>query len=195
MQMQIHPISLNRLLVTDKQRIFPASWSFSIKQKRDNLTDNLLLGSAQRNERGQGGHIARAPNHYGDAESLWISPNAGGGAEKSQQRHKHFLQYSEFASERYQVRTWGAKLASCPGRHLASLRPWICKLSFPTPLLLRSVNDTAWPKFTCPLGCRLWMVFCCGVTSLQQIKRFQWKLISLAVDLEPLVLFLSRPFA
>jgi len=31
---------------------------------------------------------------------------------------------SRFASERPQVRTWGAKLASCPGRHLTSLRPW-----------------------------------------------------------------------
>jgi len=29
---------------------------------------------------------------------------------------------SRFASERPQVRTWGAKLASCPGRHLTSLR-------------------------------------------------------------------------
>jgi len=35
----------------------------------------------------------------------------------------YFLQYSAFASERPQARTWGAKLASCPGRHLASLRP------------------------------------------------------------------------
>jgi len=41
-----------------------------------------------------------------------------GGAEKSQQCHKCFFQYSTFASERPQVRTWGAKLASCPGRHL-----------------------------------------------------------------------------
>jgi len=33
------------------------------------------------------------------------------------------LQCSTFASETPQVRTWGAKLASCPGRHLTSLHP------------------------------------------------------------------------
>ena len=30
-----------------------------------------------------------------------------GSVEKSQQYHKYFLQYYEFASERPQVRTWG----------------------------------------------------------------------------------------
>jgi len=29
-----------------------------------------------------------------------------------------------FGSERPQVRTWGAKLASCPGSYLTSLHPW-----------------------------------------------------------------------
>jgi len=43
------------------------------------------------------------------------------GAEKSQQCHKYFLPYSAFASERPQVRTWGAKLASWPGSYLTSL--------------------------------------------------------------------------
>ena len=47
------------------------------------------------------------------------------GAEKSQQRHKYFLQYSTIAPERPQVRTWGTKLASCPGRHLTSIRPLV----------------------------------------------------------------------
>jgi len=37
-----------------------------------------------------------------------------GGAEKSQQCHKYFFQYTTFASERAQVRTPGAKLAFCP---------------------------------------------------------------------------------
>jgi len=46
-----------------------------------------------------------------------------GGTEKSQQCHKHFLQYSKFASERAQVRKRGTQLVSCPGRHLTSLRP------------------------------------------------------------------------
>jgi len=34
------------------------------------------------------------------------APNHCGGAEKSQQCHKYFLQYSTFASERTQFRTW-----------------------------------------------------------------------------------------
>jgi len=46
-----------------------------------------------------------------------------GDADKSQQCHKNFFQYSKFASERLQVRTWDAKLASCPGRHLTSFHP------------------------------------------------------------------------
>ena len=46
-----------------------------------------------------------------------------------QQCHKHFLQYNAFASERPQVRTWGAKLASFPGRHLTSLRLCTSRLS------------------------------------------------------------------
>jgi len=53
-----------------------------------------------------------------------VAPNQCGGALKSQQCHKHFLQYSKFASEKPQFRTWGAKFASCPGRHPTSLRPW-----------------------------------------------------------------------
>jgi len=34
------------------------------------------------------------------------------------------FQYITFASKRPQVRIWGAKLTSCPGRHLTLLRPW-----------------------------------------------------------------------
>ena len=57
------------------------------------------------------------------------------GCKKSQQCHKHFFQnccfeiYRSFASERPQVRTWGAKLVSCPRRHLTSLRPCTSPLS------------------------------------------------------------------
>jgi len=53
------------------------------------------------------------------------APNDYRVAEKSQQCHKHFLQYTAFTSKISQVRTWGAKLASFPGRHLTSLCPWI----------------------------------------------------------------------
>jgi len=50
-----------------------------------------------------------------------------GGAEKSQQCHMYILQYSKFTFERFDLRFehWGVKLASCPGRHLILLRPWL----------------------------------------------------------------------
>ena len=46
-------------------------------------------------------------------------------AENSQQCHKYFLQYSTFASERPQVRTWGRQtcfLALAPSNLVTSLR-------------------------------------------------------------------------
>ena len=55
---------------------------------------------------GKGGAIPRAPNHYGGAESLRRRRITAEGAEKSQQCHKYLLQYSTFASDRFQVRTW-----------------------------------------------------------------------------------------
>ena len=56
----------------------------------------------------------------------WKEVTIPQGAEKSQQRHKYFLlQYNTFASERPQFEHGGAKLASCPGPHLNSLRPYL----------------------------------------------------------------------
>jgi len=84
-------------------------WTWSIPNQR-------------RNERGRG-------HNFPSAKSLWgrrMPPGrriTAGGAEESQKFHKHFLQYSKFASERAQVQPWDPKLASCPGRHLTSLRP------------------------------------------------------------------------
>jgi len=51
----------------------------------------LVTGTYQR---GQEGYNSLGLNHYG-------------GAEKSQQCHKFFLQYSTFASKRSQFQTWG----------------------------------------------------------------------------------------
>jgi len=50
-----------------------------------------------------------------DAESL-LGPRrmTVRGAEKSKQSHKYFLQYSTFASERPQVRTWGPQTCFLP---------------------------------------------------------------------------------
>jgi len=53
--------------------------------------------------------VSRGHNSLG-AESLWRRQVTAGGAEKSQQCQKYFLQYSVFTSEIHQVRTWGAKL-------------------------------------------------------------------------------------
>jgi len=41
-------------------------------------------------------------------------PNHCGGAEKSQQFHNYFLQYSKFPSERPHVRTWGRQTCFLP---------------------------------------------------------------------------------
>ena len=57
-----------------------------------------------RNEGGKGGTNPRAPIHYGGAELLQGRQIIAGGAEKSQQCHKYFLQYSKFAFERTQTR-------------------------------------------------------------------------------------------
>jgi len=55
-----------------------------------------------------------APNHCRERRITAL------GAEKSQQCHMHFLQYSEFASEIPQVRTWGRQTGFLAGRHLTS---------------------------------------------------------------------------
>jgi len=62
----------------------------------------------------QGGTFPRAPNHCGGAESLQGRRMTEGGAEKSQQCHKCFLQHSRFASERSQVRIWGCQTCFLP---------------------------------------------------------------------------------
>jgi len=69
--------------------------------------------------------VARGVTREGKGSQFPGRRITAGGAKKSQQCHKYFRQYSTFASEKHQVRTRGAKLASWPGRHLASLRPWV----------------------------------------------------------------------
>jgi len=67
---------------------------------------------------GQGG------SNFPGAGPLWGRRMAAGGAEKSQQCHKYFLQRRTFACKDLRLEHGGAKLASCPGRHLTSLCPW-----------------------------------------------------------------------
>ena len=67
-----------------------------------------------RNEGGQGRKLPRrrltmgTPNHCGWRRMTTV------GAEKSQQCHKHFLQYSTFASERPHFRIWGRQTFFLP---------------------------------------------------------------------------------
>jgi len=51
------------------------------------------------------------------------APNDGGSAEKSQQCHKHFLQYSTFTCERPQVLLWGRQTSFLPRAPSYLVRP------------------------------------------------------------------------
>jgi len=74
---------------------------------------------------GKGAAITWTPDNYGGAESLR-------GATKSLNNVTSTFFNNRFASERPEVRTWGTKLASCPGRHLTSLSPCAAqKLRYP----------------------------------------------------------------
>jgi len=52
-----------------------------------------------------------------DAESLW-------GAESPINVTSTFFNTVNLLPKELSFEHWGAKLASCPGRHLTSLRPW-----------------------------------------------------------------------
>jgi len=65
--------------------------------------DDTLAARDVTRGRGKGGTIPQTPIHYGGAESLQGRRITAGGAEKSQQCHKYFLQYSKVAFERTQV--------------------------------------------------------------------------------------------
>jgi len=69
------------------------------------------------NEGGKEGTIPQASNHYG-------------GAEKSQQCHNYFLQYSKLLSKELRFNQRGAKLAFCLGCYVTSLHPLLYDLFF-----------------------------------------------------------------
>jgi len=85
-----------------------------LDDKDEAVQKNQVSSGQGRNEGAKGGTIPRAPNHYRGAESLRGRRMTAGGAEKFQKCHKHFLQYSTFASERPQVRTWGRQTCLLP---------------------------------------------------------------------------------
>jgi len=101
---------------------------------------------------GKGVTTPRAPNYYGGAESLRGCRMTTGGVKKSQQCQQctffntvhlvqnaptmYFLQYKNAQQCTFfntvhvfpkdlRFEHGGAKLDSCPGRHLTSLRPWL----------------------------------------------------------------------
>jgi len=84
-------------------------------QERIHRPLGLIQG---RNEGCKEGTIPRASNHHGGVESLQGVPNHCGGAKKTQNCHKYYVQYCTFASERPQDRIWGRQTCFCPGRHL-----------------------------------------------------------------------------
>ena len=91
-----------------------------------------------RNEGEKGGTIPRAPIRYGGAESLLGRRITAGGAEKSQQCHKYFLQYSKFAFERTPVRPWGRQTLFLPRAPSNLVTP----LSTSYDLLSRKSNES-----------------------------------------------------
>ena len=81
---------------------------------------------------------ARGPNSPG-TESLWGRRISAGGAENPNSTTSTFFNTVNFLPKDLRFEHGGAKVASCPGRHLASLRPcctgsipetsfWLCKL-------------------------------------------------------------------
>jgi len=89
----------------------------------------LILNLCQRPIRGvtkggKGSATHRAPNHYGGAKSLWGRRMTAGGAESPNNVTSTFFNTVHFLPKDLRFEPGGAKLASCPGRHLTSLRPW-----------------------------------------------------------------------
>ena len=70
-------------------------------------------------ERNEGWKIPRATNHYGSTEWLRGAPKSPNNVTSTFFNTVHLL-WKELRFEH-----GGAKLASCPGRHLTSLRPWV----------------------------------------------------------------------
>jgi len=63
------------------------------------------------------GAIPLAPSHYGGAKLLRGAPKSPNDVTNTSFNTVHFL------PKELRFEHWGARLASCPGRHLTSLRP------------------------------------------------------------------------
>jgi len=80
-------------------------------------TDKLFANVQGRNEGGEGGTILRAPNHYGAAEWLRWAPKSPDNVTSTFFNGVHLL------TKDLRFEYGGAKLASCFGSYLTSLRP------------------------------------------------------------------------
>jgi len=87
--------------------------------------ENTWLASRVLNEGGKGGAIPRAPNHYGAPNHSVGRRMTAGGAEKKSPSNvtSTFFSAVHLPSKDVRFEYGGAKLASCPGRQLTSLRP------------------------------------------------------------------------
>jgi len=74
---------------------------------------------------GSGWGVTRKGEH---AESLWGLRITAGGAEKSQQCHKHLLRHSAFFPKDFRFEHRGGKLAPSPRSHITTLGPWVVVL-------------------------------------------------------------------
>jgi len=83
------------------------------------------MGRTQgRNEGGKRSAIPRAPSHYGGAKSLRGRRMAAEALENPNNVTSTFFNTIHLLPKDLGFEHGGAKLASCPGRHLTSLRPW-----------------------------------------------------------------------
>jgi len=108
----------------------------------DQARFSLKLSCMQQQWRNEGGTIPRAPNHCGVAE-------------KPQQCHKYFLQYSTFVSERSQVRIWGRQTCFLSRAPFNLVTPLCHRYGFCYKLLLTN----RWPQAVVETGYKSLFVF------------------------------------
>jgi len=73
--------------------------------------------------KGKGGTLTRAPSHSGGAEILRGRRMIAGAPKNPINVTRTFFNTVHLLPEDVRFENGGAKLASCPGRHLTSLRP------------------------------------------------------------------------
>jgi len=103
----------NRRLVSRKPKT-PASRKTSLYSVCTNTVRCVTRGEAEETQ-----------FHFPGHRITMGAPNHSGGAEKCQNCHKYFFQFSKFTSNRAQVRTWGRQTCFLP-RALSNLVTPLC---------------------------------------------------------------------